>query len=140
MRIAIPTWQGRISPVFDTAQRLLVVELQDGVEIGRNEEDLGRLLPPQRAARLRELGIDVLICGAISRPLAGVIAASGIELIPFVNGECGDVLGAYAGGELMQPRFMMPGCCGRARRRGWGGGRGGGPGRGRGMGFGGQGW
>jgi len=138
MRIAVPTWQGRVSPVFDTAQRLVVVEVQDGSETGRTEEDLGRLLPPQRAVRLKELGVDVLICGAISRPLAGVIAASGVELIPFVSGESADVLLAYLAGELVQPRFMMPGCCGRGmRRRGhWRGGHGTGRGRGRGMGFG----
>jgi predicted Fe-Mo cluster-binding NifX family protein len=137
MRIAIPTWQGRVSPVFDTAQRLLVVELHNGDETGRTEQDLGRLFPPQRAVRLKELGVDVLICGAISRPLAGVIAASGIELVPFVSGECPDVLTAYLGGELAQPRFMMPGCCGRGmRRRGrWRGGHGAGRGRGGGMSF-----
>ncbi|MBN1917691.1 MAG: NifB/NifX family molybdenum-iron cluster-binding protein [Verrucomicrobia bacterium] len=131
MRIAVPTWQGRVSPVFDTAQRLLVVKTQNGSETERTEEDLGSLPLPRRASRLRELGVDVLICGAISRPLAGLIAASGTTLIPFVSGECEEVLSAYLGGRLPSPHFLMPGCCGRGP--GWRGGFGRGRGRRRGQ-------
>jgi predicted Fe-Mo cluster-binding NifX family protein len=129
MRIAIPTWQGRVSPVFDTAQQLLIVEAADGVETGRHVEALRQEMAPQRAARIRELGIDVLICGAISWPLADMVAAAGVELVPFVNGECDHVLAAYLGGRLPSPQFLMPGCCGRRRGRGFG--PGGGMGRGR---------
>jgi predicted Fe-Mo cluster-binding NifX family protein len=139
MRLAIPTWQGRVSPVFDAAQRLLIVDVADGSEVARSEKDLRAAFPPQRVARLKELGIEVLICGAVSRPLAGMIAASGIVLVPFIGGECDEVLAAYLDGQLPSPRFLMPGCCGPGR--GWrhrGHGRGGrgfragpGPGRGR---------
>ena len=136
MRLAIPTWQGRVSPVFDSAQRLLIVDAADGSETGRSEEGLGSGLLPQRVARLKELGVDVLVCGAISRPLAGMIAASGIVLVPFISGECDEVLAAYLRGEIPSPQFLMPGCCGQGR--GWrhrGRGRGGrGLGRGSGMG------
>ena len=117
MKIAIPTWQGRVSPVFDSSQQMLVVDVSDGAEIGRSEQPLRGDLPPQRAACLSRLGVDVLICGAISRPLAGMIAASGITLMPFVSGECDEVLGAYLRGELPSPQFLMPGCCGGRRRR-----------------------
>jgi predicted Fe-Mo cluster-binding NifX family protein len=117
MRLAIPTWQRRVSPVFDTAQRLLIIDAADGSETARSEEDLRPVLPPQRVARLKELGVDVLICGAISRPLAGMIAASGIVVVPFIGGECDEVLAAYLDGRLPSPRFLMPGCCGPGR--GW---------------------
>lgn len=128
MRVAIPTWDGRVSPVFDAAQRLLIVDVSAGAELNRSEEWLREQLPPQRVARLNELGVDVLVCGAISRPLAGMIAASGITLVPFVSGECDEVLAEYLKGGFPSPRFLMPGCCGRRHRRragfGWGRGHG----------------
>jgi hypothetical protein len=37
MRIAIPQWQGRVSPVFDVAANLLLVEVDDTGEVGRQE-------------------------------------------------------------------------------------------------------
>jgi predicted Fe-Mo cluster-binding NifX family protein len=129
MRIAIPTWQGRVSPVFDTAQQLLIVEAADGVETGRHVEALRQEMAPQRAARIRELGIEVLICGAISWPLADMVAAAGVGLVPFINGECEQVLTAYLADRLPSPQFLMPGCCGRGRGRGFGPGAGMGRGR-----------
>jgi predicted Fe-Mo cluster-binding NifX family protein len=132
MKIAIPTWQGRISPVFDSATLLLVVELADGAEVGRSEERLTEVLPPQRVARLKELGVDVLVCGAVSRPLAEMITASGIALVPFISGEADVVLGAYLSNKLPSPQFVMPGCWGRGPGWGSGMGRGPGPCRGRG--------
>ena len=87
MKIALPIWNGRISPVFDTARELLVIEAQDGMEIARSRHALDGSLLPQRAARLAELRVDVLLCGAISRPMAGMLAAAGIKVVPFVAGE-----------------------------------------------------
>jgi predicted Fe-Mo cluster-binding NifX family protein len=134
MKIAIPTWQGRVSPVFDTAQRLLLVDAENGTEVARSEVALQHAFSPQRAARLKQLGVDVLICGAISRPLAGVIAASGIALMPFMSGETDQVLAAYLSKKLPSPQFMMPGCWAHEHGPGWGFGMGHGRGRGRGRG------
>ena len=35
MRLAASVWNDRVSPVFDTAGRLLLLDLADGVEQGR---------------------------------------------------------------------------------------------------------
>ena len=37
MKVAIPVWEGKVSPVFDTASRVLVVEVQNRCEITRFE-------------------------------------------------------------------------------------------------------
>ena len=37
MRIAVPIWEDRISPVFDTASRLLIVEMEDQKDTSRFE-------------------------------------------------------------------------------------------------------
>ncbi len=116
MKVAIPHWRGRISPVFDVAGSVLVVELRDGVEQARRDvafncEDLQR-----RAARLAETGADVLICGAISRPLEMALSTAGIDVIGQTCGEVEQVLAAFARGQLRPDAFLMPGCCGRRRR------------------------
>ena len=116
MKIALPIWNGRISPVFDTARELLVVEAEDGKEIARSRRPLDGSPLPQRAARLAELRVDVLLCGAISRPMAGMLAASGIRIVPFVAGDVEAVVRAYLTGKFPGQRFAMPGCCGRRFR------------------------
>lgn len=124
MKLAIPVWNGRVSPVFDSARRLLLFEVFNGRVVERGETLLPEEHAPGRVERLRQLGICTLVCGAVSRPLADMIAAAGIELVPFVAGDVDEVARAYLSNELPGPAFFMPGCCG-ARRRGRGRGFGG---------------
>ena len=128
MKIAIPTWNGRVSPVFDTASRLLVVEGAEGSETARFETEISEQFLPSKIMRLTGLGIDTLICGAISRPLAYMITTAGIKIIPWISGQVEDVLQAFLTGTLFDPRFIMPGCAGPLGkgpdgRHGQGGGR-----------------
>ncbi len=116
MKIAIPVWQGRVSSVFDFAGKLLLVELEDGIEKKRNEVLLTAPSGPERTAKLRQLGVNVLICGAISRLLACMLGGSGIVVLPFVTGSINEVLAAYNTGKLNLPRYALPGCWKGARR------------------------
>jgi predicted Fe-Mo cluster-binding NifX family protein len=124
-RIAIPTWNGTVSPVFDTASRLLVVEADEGRECSRFETDITENFLPSKTMRLTGLAVDTLICGAVSRPLAYMITTAGIKLIPWISGQVEDVLQAFLQGNLFDLRFIMPGCAGP-----WGKGPGGRHGRG----------
>ena len=118
MKIAIPVWEKGISPVFDTASRLLVVEVEDQKETSRFEIYLDEQDFSRRCVRIRNLGIDILICGAISRPYSRMLMASGIKVIPELSGQAGDVLNAYLQGNLFSSsRFQMPGCKKSRRRR-----------------------
>lgn len=148
MKAAFSCWEERIAPVFDSARQVLVAEAEAGRIVRQQRQELDMPLPLQKTLRLRELGVDVLVCGAISRPLQALVAAAGIQLIPFVSGELEDVIQAWSGGKLPASRFFMPGCwprefrsgAGRAsfqedpRMNGRGQGGGGGFGGGRGMG------
>lgn len=121
MIVAIPVWQGRVSPVFDVAGQLLVVELNGSVESARRHETLPDEAPQRRAQRLRALGVETLICGAVSRPLETLLVADGIEVIPRICGEAEEVLRAFLSAELQDDQFAMPGCCSQKRRRHRGG-------------------
>jgi len=116
MKVAIPHWQGRVSPVFDVAGNVLVVEIRDGVEHSREDAALDAEDPQLRAARLAQTGTELLICGAISWPMEMALSAAGIDVIPQTCGDVERVLAAFAQGQLRQDAFLMPGCCGRRRR------------------------
>ena len=109
MRMAIPIYGEYVSNVFDFARQLLLVDIEDGSETNRSEVALENKLLSQRAVQLKNLGVDVLVCGAISQELATMVLSSGIEVLPFVTGNVQDVLGAYVAGQLRGPRFSMPG-------------------------------
>ena len=116
MKIAIPIYGDNVSNVFDFAHRLLLVEIENGKAVEQSEIELKDESLLQRAGQLKDLGIDVLICGAISQALANMVTASGIQLLPYVTGSVNDVLEAYLSGQLVQPQFSMPGCWPGARR------------------------
>jgi predicted Fe-Mo cluster-binding NifX family protein len=118
MRIAIAAWNDRISPVFDTSSRLLLVDVEQGAELDRRLVEMGAdLFPTQRARRLTELEVNVLICGAISRVLAGFVSSAGVVVIPWVSGPVEEILRAYLRKDLSDVRWRMPGCRGRWRHR-----------------------
>ena len=96
MKIAIPIWNGSVSSAFDFAHRLLLVDMVNGRETGRSEISLPPESIPERANRLKTLGAEVLICGAISRPLASLVAASGTKVLPYVVGQVDEILKAVA--------------------------------------------
>ena len=109
MKVAIPAWAGLVSTVFDFAHFLVLVELDSGEEVSRSEFPLDENPSVLRAGILSRLGVDVLICGAISRPLATAVEGYGIEIISFVSGIVDEVLDAYLTGQLAEARFLLPG-------------------------------
>ena len=120
MKLAIPIYNSNISNVFDFAHRLLLVNIENGKEANRSEVALESRLLPQRAGQLKNLGVDVLVCGGISRVLADMVTASGIQVLPYVTGSIDDVLQAYLTGQLAKPEFSMPGGCWSGARKGFG--------------------
>jgi predicted Fe-Mo cluster-binding NifX family protein len=116
MKVAIPQWQGRVSPVFDVAGSLLVAEVTDGIEVGREHVVLTATDPVRRAEQVVQAGAEVLICGAVSWPLESALSAAGVVLYPQVCGAVEEVLEAFRKGRIDEAAFVMPGCCGRRRR------------------------
>lgn len=131
MTVGITTWGDRVSPVLDAAERLLVFRT-GSVAGGTSVVDLSGLSFWGRAAEIERAGIDVLICGAVTRPLLDALTGSGLTVVPWISGSVDEILEAFSCGELSNERFAMPGCgrptraCGgdprRGRRRGGGAG------------------
>ncbi|MCK5802297.1 MAG: NifB/NifX family molybdenum-iron cluster-binding protein [Lentisphaeria bacterium] len=118
MNIALPTWCGRISPVLDVAENFLLVEAGDSGEVVRTEIRLADGVFPLKVGQLSKLGVEVLICGALSREMEALLNASGIQVIPHTCGPAEEVLQAFLNGQFTGETFLMPGCCGHRRRQG----------------------
>jgi predicted Fe-Mo cluster-binding NifX family protein len=114
MKVALTVWENRISPVFDCAQMLLVVDIAEHRETGRHFEPFHYETPFSRAAKLSDLGVQVLICGAVSDHFANMIETYRIRIISFIAGAVEDVLDSYLVDGVCDSKFRMPGC--RTRR------------------------
>ena len=110
MKVALTVWENRISPLFDCARMLLIVDIVAGTETSRHFEPFHYESPFSRAAKLSDLGVKVLICGAVSDQFANIIETYGIRIVPFVAGGVDEVLDAYLTGGLYNAKFRMPGC------------------------------
>ena len=117
MRIAIPIWERRISPVFDTAKEFTVAEIERGRITSQFKLPLQEIILPRRAAILTRWKINILICGGISAYLANLVTARGIRVVPGIRGEVDNVLQAYCRGDLTSPQYEMPGWRGWRRTR-----------------------
>jgi len=110
MRIAIPEWDGYVSPVLDAAGRLLLVDLAwDGQKrsetVALTKGDL-----TQRALHLTELRIEVLICCSISHAMEAAVASRGIRVVRHICGPVEEILGAFLDGGMISQSLIMPGC------------------------------
>lgn len=115
MRIAIPHWKGRVSPVFDVAGTLCLIDTEEGRETGRRSAVLTSRDPFRRAVEVSALRVDVLICGTVSYPLERALVGAGVRVVCCICGEIDPVIDAYLGGRLSDSRFLMPGCPGNRR-------------------------
>lgn len=128
MRVALAVWDGRVSPVFDVSQEVLILDIVERSVGSPSSLMLGNGAAEDKSRQLAERGVGTLICGAVSNEMMRELDREGIEVIGFVTGEVGTIIAAFAAGELPDARYAMPGCTMRMRRHR--GGRGGGCGRG----------
>ena len=110
MRVAIPLWQGRVSPVFDEASRILLVDISRNKEQHRKEEYLPGQNPFERARLLPKLGVNLLVCGMISQTQQAAISAAGIRIIPCICGSMEEVIAALLKDRVECSELRMPGC------------------------------
>lgn len=133
MKAALTVWNSRVSPVFDVSREAVILVIEKGMVGARNTKNIEAPTTALKIDRLIELGVDTLICGAISEPLHKELTSRGVKVFGFVAGGIDAVVQALVAGTLPAPALSMPGCCGRQNRfrggRGKGGGRGEGWGR-----------
>jgi predicted Fe-Mo cluster-binding NifX family protein len=126
MKVALTVWEDTVSTVCDFSSRLLVFDVMGNEIKNRSFIPFEAGIMPERVNQFEALGVEVLLCGAISRPLERMICASGVKVIPCLRGSIEEVIRAYLDGSLSDVRFTLPGfgpgaICVRGRRRHRGG-------------------
>ena len=119
MKVAIPKSRRRIAPLFEVAERFLIVDL-DRSPTGHARPwriwRTGDLLIDEKCRALRAEGVEVLLCGALSKAWERYLIELGIEVHPFLLGNIDDILATFEQeGAAGMYRQTMPG---RLRHRG----------------------
>jgi predicted Fe-Mo cluster-binding NifX family protein len=113
MKVAITHWNQRISPVFDVCREAIILEIENRSILSRVAENLSSENPLVKIERLLSLGVETLICGAISEPVCWELTRRNIKVIAFIAGEIEEVLRAFLSEGLPNDSLSMPGYCGR---------------------------
>jgi predicted Fe-Mo cluster-binding NifX family protein len=108
-RIAIPIFRSRVSPVFDTCTRLLLIDFEDNRVIKRTEFDLDNFSLRERLQVVAKNDVAVIICGGISDVFHAILSNSNIRLISGICGNVDEVIKAHIDDRLDNPCFFMPG-------------------------------
>ena len=110
MRVAIPEYRGRVAPVFDSCQRIVLYDVTDGRYTAVGAADLASFTTAMRVGILRAYGVSTLLCGAVSDLAQRALNATGIEVHGFLCGDVSLLIRAYGTGEFNSSDFNMPGC------------------------------
>jgi predicted Fe-Mo cluster-binding NifX family protein len=124
MKVAITIWNDRVSPVLDTARRLKIVALDNGQKTSEDHIDIPDFDSFQRVQFMRDLGVDILICGAVSHQLEMLLRRAKINVFSWIRGNIDDIISACSRNNLDGKIFRMPGYFHRQRGQGRGRGRG----------------
>ncbi len=95
MKIAIPAFHSKVSPRFDTAQELVLLEVIDGNVINRERQPLQAYSAAGKIKKLLEQGVDTLICGGIDRLSQQRISLNRIDVYSWVTGEIDDAVSCF---------------------------------------------
>lgn len=108
-KIGIPVFESRVSPVLDSCNHLLLIDIDQGCEVRRQEISLERTTITERIELFVRWGIDRIICAGVSDLMCKYIAGKNIALISGIAGELEKILDAYICGRLDDACFGMPG-------------------------------
>ena len=109
MKVALTVWEDSVSTVCDFCSRLLIFDVEANEARDPLSLTFETQMWPSRVNRLKDLGVGVLLCGAVSRPLERMLATAGIEVISWLCGSVEEVFRAYLDGALPDTRFILPG-------------------------------
>ncbi len=109
IRIAIPVFNSRISPVLDACSQICIFDCEQKREVNRQNVWVEDLSLPERLTILVNLDVRVVICCAVSDVLHKLLKSKNIQVIAGRVGEIEDVLEAFLCNQLDNQCFLMPG-------------------------------
>ena len=115
--VAMSIYQERISPLLDVAKKFAIYEIEEGEVKQKMTIDIHTDYELQRIEKLKEIGVSVIIGGAVSGFVSEMIREKGIHLISWITGPVDDTIELYIKNELEASREKTPGCKRRRRMR-----------------------
>lgn len=109
---AFTVWNECVSPLFDAARAIAFV--RPGHE--RETIDVSLLTVAEKVELLSRRGVDVLVCGAISRVPLAMLLRSDMRVMPYVRGRVEDICEALSEGRPLSDEHLLPGCSPMAGR------------------------
>ncbi len=106
---------GRISPMYDSVERILCIRSCRCGKISEEWLDF----PSRKDARtifFIENNIRTIITGAISNEDLAELNGIGIQVLPFAAGQWEEIWREWNGKHRLSPRNLMPGCCDHHRK------------------------
>lgn len=103
--------------MFDSARQIRVIQLSTEEVLEAPDRLLDEGGYHEKVSTLLRLGVQELLCGAVSNEFRLLLEGAGIVVHSFLAGDVIEVLEAWRNGNLEDSRFAMPGCCCRQRRR-----------------------
>ena len=104
MKLAITICRERISPLFESAETVLIVDLIDGRETDRHSVNLRGLSVSEKVAELVALEVDYLVCGAIQGAVRSLLEKEGLKVFPWVVGRAAEVLNWPLGRDVLHSK------------------------------------
>ncbi len=98
--VAIPVYRERISPLLDVSKKYAIFEIVDDEVKQKLLIEVHAESEPLRIDKLKEIGVSVIICGAISDFVSRLVLGRGIRLISWVNGPVDEIIELYSGDAL----------------------------------------
>lgn len=119
MRIAVPIFGSRVSPRVDCASRILLVDVEEGAITKRWEESTESFQWRNLKLSIKQIGVNVMLCGGIRRCDFISLTGAGITVHPGLIGNVDDVLQAFLNGKIEagNPDEFFKGNYGRRGRR-----------------------
>lgn len=111
MIVAVTIWNNRISPVFDVAQNLLLIDREIDQNENKRHISIAGLSPTLVVETLKRNRIEMVICGAISETFYRLLTGSGIRVEPWICGDADEIIRALFLDRLSDRCYHMPGCC-----------------------------
>ena len=121
MKIAVSASGENIATTFDFVDEIVVFEYVNGNAISKQRFVLDEKFIPLRAAKLKRLKINTLICGAISNPATNILRYYGITVMAGITGNIDKITDEVSHGNSNLSKYKLPGfagkgCCHQIRR------------------------
>ncbi len=113
--IAFPVFQDRVSPLMDVSNRYIIYETEDGKIKQRIDISLNADGECQRVEKLKEIGVNTIICGAVSGYVAHIVDEKGMRLLSMIYGPIDEIIEHYLKNSL--GTYCSGACNGRKRQR-----------------------